>query len=74
METVKVQYAKTHLSAILARVEEGEEFIIARGGQEVARLVPARQRQRELGFGSYVLPESFFEQLPEEELRLWEGA
>lgn len=71
---VKVQYAKTHLSALLARVEQGEEIVIARGDREVARLVPVAPRERELGFGSYRLPGSFFEDLPEEELSAWEGA
>ena len=32
--------AKTHLSRLLARVEHGEEFVIARAGRPVARLVP----------------------------------
>jgi prevent-host-death family protein len=39
-ETVKVSDAKTHLSELLARVEAGEEFVIARGNEPVARLVP----------------------------------
>lgn len=37
MSTVKVQYAKTHLSALLAAVEAGEEIIIARGDIEIAK-------------------------------------
>jgi prevent-host-death family protein len=32
--------AKTHLSALLDRVEKGETFIITRRGKAVARLVP----------------------------------
>ena len=32
--------AKTHLSALLARVEQGEEIVIARAGVPVAKLVP----------------------------------
>lgn len=35
--------AKTNLSALLDRVEHGEEIVITRHGQPVARLVPARQ-------------------------------
>ena len=68
-----MQQAKTHLSALLARVEAGEEIVIARGDRPVARLVPVVPRDRELGFGGYVLPDSFFDELPEEELQLWEG-
>jgi prevent-host-death family protein len=43
-EQVNVYDAKSHLSQLLARVEAGEEIIIARNGRPVARLVPA-QRQ-----------------------------
>ncbi len=69
-----MQYAKTHLSALLAAVERGEEFVIARGDHPAARLVPIEQRMvRELGFVSYRVPEEFFDALPEEELAGWEG-
>jgi antitoxin (DNA-binding transcriptional repressor) of toxin-antitoxin stability system len=36
--TVKVGEAKTYLSDLLARVEAGEEIIIARGDVPIARL------------------------------------
>jgi antitoxin (DNA-binding transcriptional repressor) of toxin-antitoxin stability system len=36
--TVKVGEAMTHLSDLLARVEAGEEIIIARGDVPIARL------------------------------------
>jgi prevent-host-death family protein len=36
--TVKVGEAKTHLSDLLTRVEAGEEVIIARGNEPIARL------------------------------------
>lgn len=74
MKTVKVQYAKTHLSALLAEVEQGGEIVIARGDHQIARLVPIRPVERVLGFGTFDLPDSFFEPLPDDELRAWEGA
>jgi prevent-host-death family protein len=37
--TFKVGEAKTHLSDLLAKVEAGEDVIIARGTHPVARLV-----------------------------------
>jgi len=40
MQVVTVHEAKTHMSRLLARVEAGEEIIIARGKVEVAKLVP----------------------------------
>ena len=36
---VNVHEAKTNLSKLLARVEKGEEVIIAKAGEPVARLV-----------------------------------
>jgi len=40
METVQVAYAKAHFSALLGRVEQGEELAIARHGKVIAKLVP----------------------------------
>jgi antitoxin (DNA-binding transcriptional repressor) of toxin-antitoxin stability system len=41
--------AKTHLSRLLARVEAGEQTVIARGGKRVARLsanmLPTKKRE-----------------------------
>ncbi len=39
---VNVHEAKTSLSQLLARVEKGEEIIIARDGKPVAKLTAAR--------------------------------
>jgi len=46
MERVQVAYAKTHLSALLERVERGEELAIARRGKVIARLVPEKSHKR----------------------------
>lgn len=35
-----IHEAKTHLSKLLERVENGEEVIIARAGKPIAKLVP----------------------------------
>jgi prevent-host-death family protein len=40
MPTVNIHDAKTHLSHLLARVENGETITIARAGKPVADLVP----------------------------------
>jgi prevent-host-death family protein len=40
METVGSFEAKTHLSQLLERVANGEEFLITRHGKPVARLMP----------------------------------
>jgi prevent-host-death family protein len=43
MDTVNIHEAKTQFSKIVARVEAGEEIVIARDGVPVARLVAIRQ-------------------------------
>lgn len=74
MKTVKVQYAKTNLSALLHAVQNGEEVVIARGDRPVARLVAIDpSAQRDLGFVAYDVPETFFEPLPDAELSAWEA-
>ena len=74
--TANVSGVKTQLSRLLKRVENGEEVVIARNGKPVAKLVQIRQRGKRV-FGSMKglieLDDSFFDPLPEEELRLWEG-
>ena len=46
-----VHEAKTQLSRLLERAVEGEDIVIARAGEPVARLVPVvrPERRRELG-------------------------
>ncbi|KAE8765024.1 type II toxin-antitoxin system Phd/YefM family antitoxin [Georgenia thermotolerans] len=72
-ETVNVQQAKTRLSELLARVQRGEEIIIARAGVPVARLDPiVKPPARTFGTMSFHVPKTFFEPLPEAELESWE--
>lgn len=73
---VNVHRAKTELSRLLARAEAGDEIVIARRGKPIARLVPLKPRgRRQPGTlrGKITVPDSFFDPLPEEELKAWEG-
>ena len=73
---VNVHQAKTQLSRLLARVEAGEDVVIARRGEPVARLVgckPRSKRQPDVLKGKVTIPESFLDPLPEAELAAWEG-
>ena len=77
MKVVNVRQAKAQLSRLLAQVEAGEEVLIARRGEPVARLVPCKprgKRRPDVLKGKVVVPEDFLEPLPEKELRRWEGA
>lgn len=79
-EVVNVHQAKTHLSKLLDRAHGGEEIVLAKAGKPYARLVPLASEEpaeRQLGtFSHKVAPiddEALFGELPEEELRSWEG-
>ena len=48
METVTVAEAKAHLSGLLNRIERGEEVIVTRRGQPVAKIVPVQTAKRRL--------------------------
>ena len=80
MTTVTIHQAKTNLSKLIARAKAGEEIIIAKGREPVARLepinVPGKRRLAGIMKDKWTpLPdEFFFDPLPEEELRAWEGA
>ena len=71
-ETVNVHAAKTQFSKLLDRVARGEEIIIARAGKPVARLAPYTPTERPLGFVAARVDDSFFDQLPAEELAAWD--
>lgn len=49
MYMVNVHEAKTHLSRLLSRVSRGEEIVIARDGQPVAKLSAVSARERKPG-------------------------
>lgn len=75
---VNVHEAKTHFSKLLERAHAGEEIILAKAGVPYAKLVPIREARppRVPGRfkGMFTVDDSvFFDPLPEDELRLWEG-
>jgi prevent-host-death family protein len=80
MQTVTVHEAKTHMSKLLARVEAGEEIVIARGKDEIAKIVPLRPKatgKRQLGWLAHTLPpgkdpleDGFWDPLPDDYLGL----
>ena len=79
MTSVTIHQAKTQLSKLIAKVEAGEEVTILRGKNPVARLTAVSATKQRPTFGMFKgripkIPDAFFfEPLPEDELRLWEG-
>lgn len=72
---VSVREAKTHLSRLLRRAAAGEEVIITRSGQPIARLVPMEGTRPVFGIdeGRFVVPDDFDEPLDEELTRGFES-
>ncbi len=77
MRIVNIREAKTHLSKLLEETSKGEEVIIAKAGQPVARLVPvgASKKRRRLGLlaGKFCVPKDFDTPLAEEVIASFEG-
>ena len=72
METINVHEAKTKFSALLERAHAGEEIIVAKAGKPYARLLPLEPpAERIPGRYSEVIPEGFFDPIPEDELEVW---
>ena len=74
---VTIHEAKTHLSRLLHKVEEGDEVIVCRGKHPVARLVPASPTNHQrppVGqptSAAFKIPTNAFAPLDDEELRDW---
>lgn len=70
MEAIDIHEAMAHLSRLLARVEAGEEIVISRHGEPVARLVPVRPpptpRVSGSWAGSLETTADFDDELPDE--------
>jgi prevent-host-death family protein len=64
MRTVNIHEAKTHLSRLVERAAQGEEFIIAKAGKPLVKVVPvdaAVTQGVRLGFlaGEISIPDDF---------------
>jgi prevent-host-death family protein len=79
MATFTIHQAKTNLSKLIARVEAGEEVVIMRGKDPVARLEPIAKTKgkRVPGLLKDKIPdlpdEFFFAPMSEEELKPWDS-
>jgi prevent-host-death family protein len=77
--TASIFEAKTNLSQLVKQAQKGETVVITSGRNKtpVARLEAIqpvkKKRLGALETPGFVLSEKFFEPLPEEELRLWNG-
>lgn len=75
-KTVNIHEAKTHLSELLMQVERGEEIIIARAGQPIAKLAKFDIRRTERKLGQYagkLKLSKDFDRLPKDTAAAFEG-
>lgn len=75
MKVHTIHEAKTNLSKLIQRAREGEEIILAKGKEPVAKIVPiaSSHKKRVLGGfeGKVWASEDAFAPLTDEELRDW---
>jgi prevent-host-death family protein len=77
MSQIEVDAAAKDLSGLIERARSGEEVVIVRGGEEVAKLVPvsasAGLSLRPLGLaeGKWNVPDDFDAPLPDDVLALF---
>jgi antitoxin (DNA-binding transcriptional repressor) of toxin-antitoxin stability system len=78
MIKLNIHEAKTHLSKYLAKLKAGERILLCKRNQPIAEITalpatPSRPRPVGLAKGSFTVPTSFFDTLPEEVLQAFEG-
>jgi prevent-host-death family protein len=76
VKVVNMHEAKSTLSQLVEQAEQGEEILIARAGEPVARIVALRTgRKRALGQwrGRVRMADDFDEPLPVSEQAHWDG-
>lgn len=78
MKQVNIHDAKTHLSRYLAELKPGETLVICNRNQPVAEVRSLRKkapRKVRIGVakGAFEVPDSFFEPLPDEILKAFNG-
>jgi prevent-host-death family protein len=78
MIKVNIHEAKTHLSHYLDEVQKGEKILLCKRNQPIAEIrpiAPASKSRRPIGLAKTVfqVPDTFFEELPEETVALFNG-
>jgi len=78
VKRVNIHDAKTNLSRYLAELDSGEVLVLCNRNQPVAEVRSLRKkgvRKPRIGVakGEFVIPDSFFEPLPEDILKAFRG-
>jgi len=74
---VNMHEAKTHLSRLIAKVQKGQEVVIAKAGKPVARLLPVepplKPRKPGSSKGKIWVADDFADPLPDDIVDLFEN-
>ncbi len=78
MIRLAIHEAETHLSACLAKLDEGEAILLCKRNVPIAEIRPLRQQRAEprsigLARDTFEAPDRFFEPLPDDLPDLFEG-
>jgi len=79
MRTVNIHEAKTHLSRLVEQAAEGDEFIIAKAGKPMVKVIPLvakdNPKPQRIGFmeGEFEVPDDFDTMFADEILEMFEG-
>ncbi len=78
MQHVNIHEAKTHLSRLLAELEPGEKLIVCNRNEPIAEIQSLRGKKkgkRRIGLfkGLGEVPDSFFDPLPDDILKAFNG-
>ena len=78
MIKLNINQAKTHLSAYLARLRQGETIVLCKRNAPIAEIRPLpqpRTRKRPIGLaaGEFIIPANFFDPLPEDLVTAFAG-
>ena len=77
MSKINIHNAKTNLSRLIEKAAKGDEVIISRAGEPVAKLVPIKpvtpRRRKGLLKNKIRIRPSFYKPLPEEVIAAFEG-
>ena len=78
MLQINIHEAKTHLSAYVEKVAQGESFIIAKAGRPMAKVIPyvsPQSKPKRVGFlaGEISVPDDFDNMGADEIAEMFEG-
>jgi prevent-host-death family protein len=77
MKKINIHEAKTHLSSLVEKAANGEEFIIAKAGKPMVKVIPYREALNvpRIGFmkGQFTVPEDFDNMNAKEISTMFEG-